>query len=116
MSPHSAGWTVLITKTAEADLIAIYDYIAGRAGAGIAFRFTRRIEEYCLGFADVPERGTRRDDLRPGLRTVGFRRRATILFELDRRKKQVVILGIRYAGQNFEAEAGEDDDPKPESD
>jgi len=32
----------------------------------------------------MPERGTKRDDLRLGLRTVGFRRRAMILFEIDR--------------------------------
>jgi toxin ParE1/3/4 len=99
MSP--AVWSVVITASAEADLVAIYDYIAERAGADIAYRFAQNIEAYCLGMADVPERGTRRDDLRPGLRTVGFRRRATILFQLDRKAQEVVILGIYYAGRNF---------------
>jgi toxin ParE1/3/4 len=116
MSRAPPAWTVVITNAAEADLTSIYDYIADRAGADVAFRFTQRIEDYCLGFADVPERGTRRDDLRPGLRTIGFRRRATILFELDRRKKQVVILGIYYAGRSLEGEASSERAGGQESD
>jgi toxin ParE1/3/4 len=102
-------WTVIITESAEADLLAIYDYISERAGEGTALRFLDRIEEYCLGFGTVPERGTRRDDLWPGLRTVGFRRRATILFEVDARVRQVVILGIYYAGRSFGPELADDD-------
>lgn len=95
-------YTVLIADAAEADLIAIFDYIAARAGAAVARRFVERIETYCLGFAHTPERGTRRDNLRPGLRTVGFRRRATILFEVDRERRQVVIHGVYYGGRSLE--------------
>lgn len=95
-------YAVIFSAAAEADLYAIYDYIAERAGAQIALRFIESIEHYCLGFADTPERGTRRDDLRPGLRTVGFRRRATILFAVDRAARQVVIHGIYYAGRSLE--------------
>lgn len=95
-------YAVIFSAAAESDLIAIYDYIADRAGAKIALGFMETIEEYCLGFAHMPERGTRRDDLRPGLRTVGFRRRATILFEVDRKARRLVIHGIYYAGRNLE--------------
>lgn len=100
------AYSVIITASAEADLLAIYNYIEERAGTAIALRFVDRIEQYCLGFANVPERGTRRDDLRRWLRTVGFRRRATILFEVDDRARQVVIHG-GYAGRSIE---GADDD------
>jgi toxin ParE1/3/4 len=96
------AFEVIISAAANADLIAIYDYIAAQAGDPIASRFIDRIEAYVLGFADVPERGTKRDDLRPGLRTVGFRRRATILFEVDRAKRHVVIQGIYYGGRSFD--------------
>jgi toxin ParE1/3/4 len=95
-------YTVVFSAPAEADLFAIYDYIAERAGAEIALRFVERIEEYCPGFADSSERGTRRNDLRPGLRTVEFRRRATILFDVDRKARQVIIHGVYYAGRRFE--------------
>jgi toxin ParE1/3/4 len=98
---NPAPWSVVITASAEADLVAIYDYIAERTGPETAHRFVSGIETYCLGMTNTPERGTRRDDLRRGLRTVGFRRRATILFQLDRQARQVVILGIYYAGRNL---------------
>jgi len=68
-------YAVIISAAAEADLRAIYDYVIAHAGADIALRFVDRIEDYCRGFMIAPERGRRRDDLRPGLRTVGFRRR-----------------------------------------
>jgi plasmid stabilization system protein ParE len=68
-------YSVIFSAPAEADLFAIYDYIAERAGGAIAQRFVESIEAYYLGFAHMPERGTKRDDLRLGLRTVGFRRR-----------------------------------------
>ncbi len=93
-------YRVVFSASAEADLFAIYDYIAERASAEIALRFVERIETYCHGFADMPERDMRRDDLRPGLRTVGFRRRATILFEVDHVAGRVVIHGIYYAGRS----------------
>jgi toxin ParE1/3/4 len=94
-------FTVVISASAKADLFAIYDYIAERAGAEIALRFIERIEEYCLGFANMPERGTKRDDLGRGLRTVGFRRRATIFFEVNRDARQVVVHGVYYAGRSL---------------
>jgi toxin ParE1/3/4 len=102
-------FTVVFSASAKADLFAIYDYIADRAGEAIAVRFVERIEAYCLGFRDMPERGTKRDDLRPGLRTVGFRRRATILFEVENATAQVIIHGIYYGGRNF-GDLAEDDE------
>ncbi len=57
-------YTVIFSTPAEADLFAIYDYIAERAGTGIALSFVESIEAHCLGFASMPERGMRRDDLR----------------------------------------------------
>jgi len=102
-------YAVIFSTAAEADLFAIYDYIAERAGGAIALRFVESIETYCLAFAHSPERGTRRDELRPGLRTVGFRRRATILFEVDRDARRVVIHGIYYAGRSLEGLAEEND-------
>jgi toxin ParE1/3/4 len=95
-------YTVIFSAPAEADLFAIYDYIVERAGDAIVLRFVESIETYCLGFAHMPERGTRRQDLRSRLRTVGFRRRATILFEVDRAAQQVIIHGIYYAGRSVE--------------
>jgi len=102
-------FAVAFSASAKTDLFAIYNYIADRAGKQIASQFVETIEAYCLGFANFPERGIKRDDLRPGLRTVGFRRRATILFNVDRAARRVVIHGIYYAGRSFGTVAGEDE-------
>jgi toxin ParE1/3/4 len=73
---------VVFSPEARDDLLQLYDYIAARSGPARARSFTERIFSYCLGFGTFPQRGTRRDDLRPGLRVVGFARRVTIAFHI----------------------------------
>jgi toxin ParE1/3/4 len=52
--------------------------------------------------AHFPERGTKRDDILPGLRTIGFERRAMIAFRVL--KTRVEIVTIAYGGRDFERE------------
>ena len=66
-----------------------------RAGDYIA-----RIETACMALATFPERGTKRDDLEPGIRTIGFERRATIAFRVE--GDTVRIVRIFYAGRDYE--------------
>jgi toxin ParE1/3/4 len=51
--------------------------------------------------AAFPERGRRRDDILPGLRSIGFERRATIAFRVL--KTRVEIVSIAYGGRDFES-------------
>jgi len=46
-------------------------------------------------------RGAQRDDVRPGVRVFGFRKRVSIVFDVE--GLTVTILGIFYGGQDFEA-------------
>ncbi|MGA9600133.1 MAG: type II toxin-antitoxin system RelE/ParE family toxin [Methylocystis sp.] len=71
-------------------------------------RFRGAIIDYCEKLESFPEHGTRRDDLRPGLRTIGFRHRVTIAFAVE--AETVTIIGVFYGGQDFEA-ALETDEP-----
>jgi toxin ParE1/3/4 len=89
---------------AEADLFALYRYIRDEAGHGVAGAYIERLETACLGLETFPERGQRRDDIREGIRTVGFEGRATIVFQV--RKTEVVIVRIFYGGQDYEAILG----------
>jgi len=92
--------SVVFTPEAAAQLEAIYTYIADKAGTDIALRFTDAIIDYCERFTTFPRRGTLRNDLRPGLRVVGFKKRATIAFAvLD---KTITIVGVFYGGQDVE--------------
>ena len=100
---------VVFAPEAEAQLVALYRYIAREASPEIADRFTGAIVEHCERLESFPHRGTPRDDLRPGLRTIAFRRRVTIAYAVD--ADQVAILGIFYGGQDIDAILSGDNSP-----
>lgn len=97
---------VTYSPRARRQLLEIIDYIEQKASAAIADRFAGDIVEYCNGFGIFPHRGERRDDLSPGLRLVGFRRRVTIAFRV--KEDEVLIAGIFYGGQDIETAFSED--------
>jgi toxin ParE1/3/4 len=102
------AYRVTFVPEAQAQLLAIYDYIAGEAGPAVGLAFTTAIVDYCESFTTFPNRGTRRDDLRPGLRTIGFRRRVTIAFDVD--SDTVAIIGILYGGRDIDEALRQDPD------
>ncbi len=91
---------VIFSPEAMEDLLALYDWIAEAAGPETAIAYIDRLEAYCLGFVAASERGHRRDDIREGLRVVGFERRITVAFTVD--ADRVTILRFIYAGRNWE--------------
>lgn len=92
---------IVFAPEARDDILELYEYIAAQAGPGRARGYAERIVSYCRGFSTFPERGARRDDLRPGLRVVGFERRVTIAFHISPDK--VTIDRILYAGRDLKA-------------
>ncbi len=72
---------VRFRKRAQIDLLDLYDHIHERSGPTRASASVDRIEKACRSLSEFPERGTRRDDLRPGLRVIGFERRVAIRSE-----------------------------------
>jgi len=92
--------TVVLSPEAEADLLSLYDWIAGEASPEVALGYIERLEAYVQGFELASQRGTRHDDIRQGLRTVGFERRVTIAFTVT--DNQVIILGFFSGGQNWQ--------------
>lgn len=96
--PHQ----VVFAPEAEARLVALYQYIAQQASPAIAERFTSAIITLCESLATFPHRGTPRDDIRQGLRTIPFRRRVTIAYLVE--DDRVAVLGIYYGGQDLAAE------------
>lgn len=92
---------VILSPEAEAHLESIYLYIAADASPEIARRYAEAIARKCDGLTIFPSRGTPREDLGTNIRTLAFRRRATIVYSVEAR--EVTILGIFYAGMDFEA-------------
>ncbi len=100
-------YEVRFRASAEDDLSALYDYIARAASPRIAGNYLDRIEKTCLSLATFPTRGTARDDLAPGLRTIGFERRVTIAFRIV--GSIVEIVTIAYGGRDFDNDFRLDD-------
>jgi toxin ParE1/3/4 len=92
---------VVFTPLAERQIDQLHAYITEHASESRADAYIARIVAFCTGLATFPLRGQKRDDLLPGLRTIGFERRITIAFVAA--ADAVLIEGIFYGGQNFEA-------------
>lgn len=94
-------WRVRYAQPAHDDLKDILTYVAERAGVDVALRLVSRLQDACDALSTAPLRGSARDDLRPGLRTLGVDRRATILFRVQNEAHEVVILGVLYGGRDL---------------
>lgn len=91
-------YTVDFTPEAKNDLFDLYDYIADRSSSARALEYIERIEKTCMSLDTLPQRGTRSDDLRPGLRLIGFEHRVLIAFRVS--SGSVAILRILYGGRS----------------
>lgn len=103
-------YTVAFAPEAEEQLAALYHYIAAAASPVIAERYTSAIITHCEEMHAVPNRGTRRDDVRLGLRITNYKRRTVIAFAVDDANLKVTIIGIYYGGQNYEVALQTDED------
>lgn len=92
---------VVLAPEAAADLEALYDWVAGQASPEVALRYLERVEAFVRGLRVGSERGHLRDDVRPGLRIVGFERRLTISFTVD--EEAVTVLRVFSTGRNWES-------------
>jgi toxin ParE1/3/4 len=97
-------YRVVFSELAARQLDELYEFIAAQAHPDVAMGYIERIESFCRGLETFPERGTARPELRPGLRTLGFERRATVAFAVT--DDRVVILQILYGGQDVAGRLG----------
>lgn len=69
-------YSVVFTPEAEDQLVALYHYVSTASSSPvIAERYTSAIISHCEGLHTVPNRGSRRDDVRPGLRITNYKHR-----------------------------------------
>lgn len=95
-------YSVVFAAAAEEQLDQLYRYIASEAGEGRADSYVSDIVGRCRALRMFPLRGTKRDDIRPNVRTMGYARRVTIAFSVDEMRHIVEILGIFYGGQDVD--------------
>lgn len=93
---------VYFAAAAQGDLIALHDWIAATGSPATALAYIQRLEVFCRSFSHAAERGSAREDIRPGLRILGFERRVTVVFSVT--EVDVTILRLFYGGRNWQEE------------
>ena len=89
------------------DYIAIAEHVERWTGdRALADRTVDAIRAFITSLKTTPHRGVKRDDLRPGLRIVPFKKRTAVAIEIDDRAGVVTVLRVFYGGQDYEAVLG----------
>jgi toxin ParE1/3/4 len=93
-------YEVCFSAKAVEDLDRLFGFLAERASAEIAYGYLERIENACLLLRTFPQRGSVVSGSVEGVRTMGFERRATILFRVG--EQRVDVLRVLYGGRSME--------------
>lgn len=104
------NYLVRFAPEAADQLEELHAFVSMAATSGIASDYLEAIVGYCEGLAVFPIRGTPREDIRPGLRTVAYKKRVIIAFNVDEHAKAIEILGVFYGGQDYESALVDPDD------
>jgi toxin ParE1/3/4 len=88
------------SRPKQRTIFSISTTILPATAAQSALGYIARIEKSCMSLQTLPERGTLREDLRPGLRVMGFERRVLTAFRVN--SDSVAILRILYGGRSVE--------------
>ena len=89
---------VLLREEALADLFEIWLFVAEASGPDRADALDARLRAACMKLGDFPRRGTPHDTIAPGVRSVAFKRRATIYYRVA--DEDVEIIRVLYAGRD----------------
>ncbi|MDH0613865.1 MULTISPECIES: type II toxin-antitoxin system RelE/ParE family toxin [unclassified Agrobacterium] len=97
-------YAVRLSPEAQTDLVHIHQNIVGKSGSpAVADRYIDRIGIFLSTLNVFPERGTVRNELRVGLRIIGFERSTSVAFVVE--QDDVVVLRLLAKGQEFDEEA-----------
>lgn len=91
---------VVLSEQALADLDELHAYISEQSFESRADDYIDRIERFLNNLSDFPRRGTAHEEIHPGLRTIGFEGRATIVFSIA--EDTITIEGVLYGGRNWQ--------------
>jgi toxin ParE1/3/4 len=92
---------VVFSSLANRQLAEIFDYIAEKSQPDIALYYVQKLHTFCMAIGQHPNIGVEREKRLPGVRFLGYRRRATIAFKVQ--ESSVLIVAIFQGGQDITA-------------
>lgn len=95
--------SLVLTAKARERLIELDAYLENAASPDIATAYVDAVIDYCQSLAFFPHRGTRRDDLHPGLRVTHYKSKTITAFFVDDTSRTVLIADIFHGGRDYEA-------------
>lgn len=93
-------YEVRVDAIVEADLEQMRHYLTSVQGAAFARRFTGQAIAQIRKLRIVPYRGTSLDDVRPGVRSITWKRSVIIVFRVVDDEHRVDVIGIFYRGRD----------------
>ena len=98
------SYSVVLKRTVLEDFIRIATHVERwTEDRALADRTVDAIRAFVAELGQLPHQGTRRDDLRDGLRIAAFKKRTAIAFEVDDQAKTITVLRVFYGGEDYEA-------------
>lgn len=76
------------------------EYIARQGSPHVGSAYVDAIVTFCENLQTFPNRGTQRDDIRPGLRITNYRGSTVIAFAVI--GEVAYVIGVFYGGQDYE--------------
>lgn len=89
----------------QAQFESIRVWFDAERGPGVGAEVITDLAQHCRRLREFPNRGTPRDDIRPGLRTISHRRRFTIGYVVE--GDTITIVGVSGRGQSLDALTGD---------
>ena len=87
-------------ESASDDLLELYNWIAARSDVDTAFSYTQKVEAFANRLVLFPRRGTPRDEVAGGLRSIVYTGR-TIVFYTNAAEDVVEIVRISHRGRDL---------------
>lgn len=92
-------YRLIFTPESRRDLKSLKRYIKRESSLSIATNYVLSLQRFCETLQYAPHRGEERPHMQPGLRTIGFKRRVSVIFEVSDSDQTVRIVRILYAGR-----------------
>ena len=91
----------------RSDLRRIGAWVAGFAGDAAAGRRLGEFDAFARRLAEVPHKGTIRDDVAPGVRAIPAGPALVVAFVVDDARREVLILVVSHGGSDWFSRARE---------